>query len=388
MIAAFLGTLLRFAFVIEMPVWFKYMNVLHAHSHGAMMGWLTAAFFALIFWMFNINDPRLIRLFWISQLSVVGMIISFPIQGYGPVSIAFSSIFMIVAYIISYRIWKNVKARDEFNPTTISFLLTSLFFLAFSTIGVWSFIPIQIWSYKGSALYYSMVQFFLHFQFNGWFIFCILALFFRWMDINKIVYDPRRAKVFFWLLVVSCLMTYALSVTWSTPLSYIFWINTAGVILQLMAAFYLLDILRSVNDEVKKRLSKWQYYLLWISIVCLLLKICIQTFVALPYLATISYTIKNFVIGFIHLLMLGCLSTFIFSMAAYSKYKVSKVGVWLFLLGFLSTEALLFGQGLMLWGAMGFLPNYHLTLALASALLFIGVFIVFINFTAIHKKEA
>ena len=47
-----------------------------------------------------------------------------------------------------------------------------------STLAIWSIPPIMIKMGAGSPIYQAAVQFYLHFQFNGWFIFAVLGLFF------------------------------------------------------------------------------------------------------------------------------------------------------------------------------------------------------------------
>ncbi len=100
-IAALLGLTLRFAFIQEIP-FFKFKNILHAHSHVAMLGWLYLGLYGLVVCYFVPNEqaaPKFYtRLFWLTQISVLGMLFSFPFQGYGPVSIAFSTLHIFCAY--------------------------------------------------------------------------------------------------------------------------------------------------------------------------------------------------------------------------------------------------------------------------------------------------
>ena len=373
-IAAVLGVLMRFAFVVEMPDWFKYKNVQHAHSHVAMMGWLSAAFYFFICKYFQLNRAIYKYVFWALQATVLGMLISFPIQGYAFFSILFSSLYMILSYVFIGLVWRDIKRNESLQGlVSIRFLKTSLLFMGLSTIGIWAMGPIMASGLRGSAWYFSAVQFFLHFQFNGWFIFALLALMFKTFEDKSIVFIPAQVNRFYLFLYISCILTYALSVTWSIPGQFLFWVNSVGVLLQGIALIYFMMILKSINSQAKEKLSK-QHFRLWgIAFFCLGFKILIQTLVAVPHLATVSYTIRNFVIGFIHLLMLGALSTFLFGLMNYAKLKTDRIGINIFLLGILLTEVLLFGQGVLLWGRLGFIPNYHLILASASTLLPIGI---------------
>ena len=53
--------------------------------------------------------------------------------------------------------------------------------------------------------------------------------------------------------------------------------------------------------------------------------------------------------------------------------RMTKIGLILFFVGFLSTEFLLFLQGAMFWGALGFVPGYYELILAASIILAIGV---------------
>jgi hypothetical protein len=347
-----------------------------------MMGWLSAAFFVFICKYFQLHRPIYSYLFWALQASILGMLISFPIAGYAFFSILFSSAHMIFSYAFIYAVWQDLPQKNtSAGKHSTRFLKTALFFLGLSTIGIWALPPIMATGLRGTAWYYSAVQFFLHFQFNGWFIFALLALMFKVFEIQHIRFATKTIDRFYWLLLISCLLTYALSVTWSTPDQMLFWVNSIGVLLQGVALIYFLIILRSVKTESVEKLSKPHFSLWGIAFFCLSFKILIQTLVAVPYLATISYTIHNFVIGFIHLLMLGALSTFLFGLMNYAKFNVHQLGVRIFLLGILLTELLLFGQGVLIWAGLSFIPYYHLILAIASLLLPLGLVMLMINFT-------
>ncbi len=374
-IAALLGAGLRLAFVIELPL--KYKNVLHAHSHIAMMGWLFGALYIFIVKAFGKWTKTYSILFWLIQLSVLGMLLTFPFFGYALPSILFTTAHLLLSYVFIYRICKDIK-RSGRKGFSVRFVKTALFFLFLSTLATWALGPMMQSELARSKWYYNAVQFFLHFQFNGWFIFAVIALFFDHAKRQNVHIKSRSLHWFYWLLVISCLLTYALAVTWSTPDKAIFWVNSIGVILQLAALMVFVKPLRIIFGQVREQVALRTHYLWLIALVCLIIKIVIQTLVAIPYFATISYTIHNFVIGFIHLLMLGALSTFLLGcMHEYGVLNLDrglkKNGVYFFLAGFILSELLLFVQGIMLWVQLGFIPGYYLWLTLASALLPLGI---------------
>lgn len=375
-IAAGLGLALRWAFVVDMPEWFNYRNIQHAHSHIALLGWLFGIFYLGIVHFLELNFNNYSRLYWLLQFSVVGMLITFPIIGYAPLSIFFSTAHIIFSYIFAYRIWNEggVKMNKSY---PVRFLKASLFYMVLSTIGTWALGPIMAMKLKGSALYYAAIQFYLHFQFNGWFVFAVIGILLLMCYQKGITFNSKKLYRFFIILTISTILTFALAITWSTPYLSIFLLNSIGVILQLIALVLFLHILRSKQREIKEAFSFYVYNILILSLLALILKIVVQAIVVIPYMAEISYTIRNFVIGFIHLLMLGCLSLFSFAfISTIVRRGLSSPGTWIFITGVVISEILLFAQGMMFWQGHGFMPSYYLILGLASALIFLGVLII------------
>ncbi|MCU0355278.1 MAG: hypothetical protein MUD08_16310, partial [Cytophagales bacterium] len=102
-LAAGIGVLLRYAQVWPMPDGFNYRFWLHAHSHVMLLGWLFNALFANLLAAFVPPDrqPRYRTLFWVLQAAVLGMLLTFPVQGYAAFSIAFSTLHMVAAYVFA-----------------------------------------------------------------------------------------------------------------------------------------------------------------------------------------------------------------------------------------------------------------------------------------------
>ena len=378
-IASVIGFILRLAFVVELPEWFEYRNWQHAHSHLAMMGWLSSAFIALIIWQFELKHPLFNRLFWACQAAVGVLLISFPIQGYGAISIIFSSIYLLGIYVLCYYLFQVINKKVEKGLSRL-FLKTSLWFLIISTLGIFGLGPIIAMGMKGSKLYYAAVQFFLHFQFNGWYVFAVLALSIEFFKNKGISFNTQILYKGYIYLTISCFLTYALAVSWSTPENFIFYTNSVGVILQLIGLYFILKSFPKwprIVQEVGQTFKSWIFKLAILSII---LKVSIQTLVAIPSIAIISYTIRNFVIGFIHLLMLGGLSFFILGGMKYLNMLSRRYPLSIFLLALILTETLLFGQGILLWLRQGFIPYYHEILTACSLLFPVGIFMILLDF--------
>lgn len=373
--AAVLGAALRYAFVAQAE--FKFRYVMHAHSHVAMLGWIYLALFALLVYTFLPEavqrSKKLSLLFWLTEGSVLGMLLTFPAQGYAVASITFSSAHVLLSYAFAYLFLRQLPPSQALSRR---FVVASIGFMILSTLALWATGPIIVFNLKGSALYYAAIQFFLHFQFNGWFIFAVLGLFLYRLEQRGSALPKRGVKIFYGLLFVSCLLTYALAVAWTNPLLIVFIINGAGVLLQLAAAAVFFAL---VWPRKQGMLPKgWSGRLLGLAFYSFLAKILMQAVVVVPFVATAAYTIRNYVIGFIHLIQLGAISAFLIGFALERGWlradsTLARAGLALFVAGFLLSEALLFLQGTMFWGAMGFLPAYYELLFGASALLPLGV---------------
>lgn len=374
-IASLMGLLLRLMYVVPFEG-LNFQFLMHGHSHVAMLGWVYLMLYRLIIHFFVSTEvqqkPIFNRLFWITEVAVIGMMLDFPAQGYAFVSILFSTLHIFCSYYFVYLIWKEAKTNSLAEK---KMLRTALIFMVLSTFGVWCLGPAVGLLGKASAFYQICIQFFLHFQFNGWFLFAVLALFFKQF---KLKIDDKQFRSCFTLFVVATILTLALPVSWylSNPIFY--WINAIGVVLQLITTVLFIQLIRPQFHSFLSTLSVLEKTVYRFTLFSLVLKIGIQLVVLVPELAHVSHEIRNFVVGYIHLTMLGIITGFLFGLALQnnflnSKNRTVKWGIPLFLLGFVATEILLFLQGIWLLLGKGSFPNYYLILFIASIPLSLGL---------------
>lgn len=379
LLAALLGALMRFIYLQEIP-FLDYKHILHAHSHVAMLGWgFTALAGALVFSMLTTHQSIMPyqKVFIVNTIAGLGMFVAFLFQGYGAVSIAFSTLHVFIAYYFSWNFLKDIKNAPDSNSKT--FAKWAVYLMLLSTLGLWSIAPVSMLFGKLNPLYFASIQFFLHFQFNGWFTYGLLALLFKHSENQGQVI--RLPKHTFPILLTSVVLTYALSITWSTPESVLFYLNSIGVVLQLIAfALICLGFLKNSRFNFSK--GSLVYWLFLTGILSIFFKTLTQGAVAIPFIAQVSYSIRNFVIGFLHLMMLGGFSLTLIALLLHQKIlpdtKMAFNGYIILILGFVLTEVLLFVQGILLWAEEGFLPLYHevlfgITLLLPLALILISI---------------
>jgi len=386
LIASLMGLLLRGAFVWEIE-WLDYRNMLHGHSHVALLGWLYLGIFIMIHAKLLPKEkaakPIYTWLFWLTQLTVIGMAIAFPIQGYAAFSIFFSTLHIVLSYVFAVRVWKD-HSRKDYRSSLL--LKTAILFLFISTVGV--FVVAYIMASKNGAnvIYQIAIQFYLHFQFNGWLLFALLALFLnRFGHILNI--ENKAFNRFYWLFLLGNILSYALVLYWAYRWDFTYFINAIAVILQLLAVVALLKSFYSNWKQITQSLSVYQNLLFKLLIIVFITRTLFQFALVIPEMAEMAVLLRLFIIGFIHLNMLGFFTAYLW--LEYLSTKENRenplllTSVVLTIVGFILTELIMFLQGFYYWQELGKFPYFHEGLFYASCILPIAI-LTFL--TAFAKK--
>ncbi len=380
-IAAIFGLLLRAAFIWDIS-FVNYNFFLHAHSHIAMLGWVYLAIYSLFVDCFIPEEKRkksiFSRLFWFTQMSVVGMMISFPLQGYAAFSITFSTLHIIASYIFAILIWRNL---DKTNLGNVLLIRTSLLMMILSTIGIWLLGPAISMGFKSSPIYLLLIQFYLHFQFNGWFVIAILALFIHLINRWRISIEIKKIKWFLFLYLLSVVTTYFHVLGWAYNKPFLYLINSIGVVLQIVSFTVLFsNSYPLIWSEFKDRkgLNKSLFVF---AIISFGFKLLLQLGLVIPSIAEVSTAVRNFMIGYIHLVMLGFISAMLFLFIKQRIRKsINKSGFYIFMTGFILSELVLFLQGVLYITGYGMLPSYYYLLFGVSVLLPVGILVLLFSF--------
>ncbi|WP_242928834.1 hypothetical protein [Pontibacter vulgaris] len=385
-----LGLMLRWTFVAPVAG-VNYKFLLHAHSHVALLGWLYPALFIALLHAYLPADVQSKKTytwqFWLSQGAVLGMLLSFPVQGYGAVSITFSTAHILLTYWFIYRFLKDAKAAKVSSGNyslSFRFVKAALFFLALSSLGPWSMGPIMATGNSFTELYYNAIYFYLHFLYNGWLTFAVLGLLFWLLEKYKISFNAKYSLLFFRLMFWACLPAYLLSVLWIKPDAIVYFLGGAAALTQVISLAILVFILWPICKQLLGLFGNWARAILILAATAFILKTLMQFATALPYMADLAYQLRNFIIGYLHLVLIGFVSFFIlafFVQQGWLSFKstISRWGIGLFILGFFSSEVLLFLQGIFYWAGLGAIPNYHTLLFAVSILLPVGLILFFIS---------
>lgn len=382
-IAILMAIGLRSAYVI--PSDFNYTFLLHAHSHTVMLGWCYLAVYTFIVAKFlpkeAQNNPKYNRLFWLTEISVIGMAATFPFTGYGLLSIIFSTLHILCSYYFVYQIFKDHQSESAIET---KLLKTALLFMVISTIGVWFLGPIASSGAKDSPFYNTAIQFFLHFQFNGWFILTVLALFFHQIQGLKISLSQKVFSYFFYNSIIGIVLTFGLPLSWFFNSPIFRTINSIGLIFQLIGMFYFILLLKPNLKTIfisEKPITK---LLFAFAFSCLFLKVIIQTSTLIPELAIASHEVRNFTVGFIHLAMIGIVNSFLFAFITQSplyfiKNKIGDFGIIVFLIGFTIMEILLFNEGFRVFIGKGFQQSYFINILIVTIFIGLGLLLFLLS---------
>lgn len=344
LVAFGLGLLLRWFFVSPMPG-INYKFMLHTHSHIALLGWVFVGLYILLVVVFIPAEARrrYYQLFWWMQLSLLGMLFSFPFQGYAAISISFSTLFVVTTYILSVWFFRDLKTDRQ---VSASFLRHGLFFLVISSLGAYLLGYLRANGLETTHWYNNAVYFYLHFLYNGFFMWGMAAWALRRREQQGEAL-PIDQKIV-WLLVASTWLTFALSVLWINPP----WIWYAGGIIGAAIQLWLAVRWLLIEKDVRTHFLSLHAWGKWIScfvLALVFLKLFTQLLSGFPEIATWVFTSKIFtIIGYIHLIMLGILTPYLILTLFPQILTQTGFGIAAicYLLGFLFTEGILFSYGL------------------------------------------
>lgn len=374
LLIAILGVLLRLFLVVEVPANYKFL--VHTHSHVALLGWVYTALMLLIYQMYlkTVNiERKYIRIFWTTQLTIIGMLLTFPFMGYALFSILFSTLFLFASYAFAWLVFKYT-ATEQKKAYSYQCIRIALWYMILSSIGPWALGAIMSTAGNESDLYKNAIYFYLHFQYNGWFILALLGGFLYLLEQQNILMTKKGYKQFFILLNIGVILTYGISLLWMNPPKYIYVLANIGALLQVIAFGILLKHVLLHRKRVKNKNSTLYYYLLKVIGVLFAIKLVIQWMGATSYFSSIAAHNVDLIIGYIHWIFLGVVSTTILAFLHRHKLMiVSKKAIQWYLIGFILTEGLIVYKGIAVWLQYTLIDSYFEYLVVASSILMLAI---------------
>lgn len=381
LIAALIGIMLRWHFLYPIPH-FNYSHWIHAHSHIAFLGWVFLGLMAFVNFYFekSENFPRKKFIILAACIVVVnaGMLISFPIQGYGPVSIFFSAVHMILAIYIFFLYNPFLKQEGSMGFQLVRW---GFIFMIFSGIGPLILGPIVAFGYKQTQWYDFALYFYLHFQYNGFFILAILGLIIHHLEKQHPLFLENIRKPIVYGLIVAILLTYFLSVLGTEPPMVFYLLGGLGAVIQIVIVILILITILRYYNSFFHRENIYINILLVISLTCLETKLYLQFLSGIPAIANYVFHDRNIIILYMHMVLLGFITSFLigwwFKLNP-ARMKVSFYwSILNYMLGFLGSETILLLYILKVF--RDFVLAYQILLFF-SIFMFLGLGGIFIGF--------
>jgi hypothetical protein len=352
-VVALAGITMRYKINFSLPaVNQKYL--MYGHSNFAFVGWVAVALMVLMVRYLirnkvQTNYKKYNRILIADVIASYAMFISFIIQGYAFWSITFSTITILISYFFIFFYWKDLNKVIDAGFSR-AWHKAALLLWAFSSLGAFMLAYLMANHIMIQDLYFSAVYFFMHFQYNGWFLFVCFGVFFSYMHRLGLFQIGFLSKRLFIILAITVIPSFFLSILWMRlPLS-LHWIADISGVLQLLALLYFYRILSVVKNSEKIRFS-WSTKWLWtLASMAFILKIILQVLSIIPFLSHFAFSFRPIIIGYLHLSFVGIISLFILGyineFIHRFRGRVSGIGALVFVTGFIVQEIILMLQGL------------------------------------------
>lgn len=379
LLVAAIGVLLRYKIAFSLP-FIDQKHLLHAHSHFAFAGWITHVLLVmLVHYLGQQTDTEDAKKYFpiinANLITAYGMLISFPLQGYGLFSIIFSSLSIFVSYWFTIKYWRDLNRLPKI-LVTHWWMKAALLFNVISSIGAFTLAFMMATKTIQQNGYLAAIYFFLHFQYNGWFFFGCMGLASAAFLKNT---STAMQKKIFWLFAASCIPAYVLSALWLPLPPWSYGIVVAAAICQTIGWIF---VLQQVKQQIQQIRLGIEPGILWIFLlVCIAasIKILLQLGSTIPALSTLAFGFRPIVIGYLHLILLGVISLFLIGYLYHTgtlQLKASALrAIRVFTAGIILNELLLMIQGI---AAMTYFPVPYINglLLLAACILFSGIFLL------------
>ncbi len=329
---ALIGVILRYKIAFSLP-FIDQKHLLRGHSHFAFAGWVTHAIMLLLvnYLAAQKGDQMISRYKWVINANLVtayGMLISFPVQGYGVCSILFSTLSIFVSYVFAVMYWKDLNSLAE-KSIGHWWMKAALLFNALSSAGAFSLALMMATKNLHQDWYLASVYFFLHFQYNGWFFFACMGL-----ATAKFLPGVKLStqKKIFWLFASACIPAYVLSALWLPIPGWAYVIVILAAFSQATGWVLVVRQIKIQAPFIRSITGKSAALLITLSCIALSIKLLLQLGSTVPALSTVAFGFRPIVIGYLHLILLGVIS--------------------LFLLGFMITEKLILVENVVALSAV------------------------------------
>ena len=314
MLVALLGLLMRYKILFEFPL-LDQKSLQHSHSHFAFAGWVTHTLMTLLVAFLQKHDTLNKIAFKKYNLVLIGnlicsyvMLISFIMQGYGAISITFSTLSIFVSYLFAYVFFKDCKQLETTSIAT-KWFKAALFFNVISSLGTFALAYMMVTKNIHQNEYLASIYYYLHFQYNGWFFFACMGLLLDYLKVT--IYSKRIYSQSFVLLFWSCIAGYFLSTLWLDLPLLIYILTAISAIVQVVIWYLLFKTIFKENKSIFVTLPNYLKYLIVFISFALSAKFLLQLGSTVPAISKLAFGFRPIIIAYLHLILLAIISLFI-----------------------------------------------------------------------------
>lgn len=345
LLVAGFGVIVRLKQVLPMP-YIVQKNWLTAHHFLAFFGWIGLV---LALFLFNIlykesSWPvavrRHIRLFIVSSWFLTFLAL---LTGYSTFTLAGLLVQMALA-IWLFKHWMN--NRRQVLSKSVKFVMTSALvfnLLSYTGIIVLLFlflgVPGGIYS-KQNAIYC-----FLHYQYNGYFMFACIAILLHYLDYNHFEGHFKWGVI---LYVVSVAVGISLLLLMRNKPIYLLAINGIIALIQLISLVFFWRFFSARSGGMFNNQGFIFKMLFGLSLVAFAVKTILQSLTAIPKIGYMVYEHRAIAIAYLHLVFLIIVTFFLlaFITRGEKQNSGSKAGLLIFVIAAVFTEMVLTLQGM------------------------------------------
>jgi hypothetical protein len=311
------------------------------------------------------------RIFTANLFTAFGMLVAFSIQGYALFSIFFSTTSLLVSFLFIFFFVKDLKLINSFKAK--QWYLAALLFQLISSLGTFALVYMMASHQIPQHEYLASIYWYLHFQYNGWFFFAIIGLFFN--ELSKHFVLPDSSNFIFKLLLFSCIPAYGLSVLWLELPKWLNIIIVIAAIAQWIGWLKLLMLLKEICFFKTKGLSNLVKFLLAFSLIAFTFKFALQLGSVFPSISKLAFGFRPIVIAYLHLVLLAATSVFLVAFllmsGAIKQSKTATVALLIFVTGVFLNELALAVQGIASFSYI-MVPKINTILFSIACLIFLG----------------
>ncbi len=350
-VVAILGAVMRYKIGFALP-WLDQKYLQESHSHFAFAGWITHTLYFLLVNVFRsglpqINEVAYRRLILLNLFSAYGMLASFPFQGYGPVSIAFSTLSILTGYVFSWYALKDAGRLPPGHPGK-SWIRAAIWFGVLSTIGTMVLSWMMATRQYDQNIYLGSIYFYLHFQYNGWFLFACIGIF---MDrIKAFNLDRKIVRNSFGLIALAAIPAYFLSTLWANLPGWLYALVVVAAFAQIAGWWLLVKLISANLGNLKAVFTRIILLLFLVSALALTLKLTLQLGSTIPGISKLAFGFRPIVIAYLHLVMLLIISVFLlafmFGTGLIRPTTIARNALIAFTAGAILNESVLAVQGI------------------------------------------